>query len=327
MWPANSFATSLLSIMTTGGHSPTWDLDRSLRDRSRPLCTGLPAPGNSRERADGSNGVDPRKYCYVGRCTCVERVGSLSDDIVDVRIDGDHDEETVRAIVTALSEHLERELRVVEPDGGGLDRAEEGVVLTEREQRLRAETEDLLAGGPDRGFEKIEDLGKLFVCERMDGLRRDRLRGRHFRRLHGRGPYARRRADHGNRRDRRPRDIFHRNDYTVKAGSLGAQGIEKEIRLAERAVTARAPIVRLIDSTGARLTPGEREKSDSHADRYVAGSPFSTSVSTQDRSHRSGCSTGRTSPGRPVRRCSVTFSSWSIGSRGWPSLPPASSGR
>ena len=121
--------------------------------------------------------------------------------------------------------------------------------------------------------------------------------------------------------------FFTANDCTVKAGSLGAQGIEKEIRLAERAVTARAPIVRLIDSTGARLTPGEREKSDSHADRYVAGSPFSTSVSTQDRSHRSGCSTGRTSPDRPTRRCSVTFLSWSRGSRGWPSPPPASFGR
>ena len=41
------------------------------------------------------------------------------------------------------------------------------MVLTEREQRLRAEIEDLLAGGPDRGFEKTEDLGKLFVRERM----------------------------------------------------------------------------------------------------------------------------------------------------------------
>ena len=41
------------------------------------------------------------------------------------------------------------------------------MVLTEREQRLRAEIEDLLAGGPDRGFEKIEDFGKSFVRERM----------------------------------------------------------------------------------------------------------------------------------------------------------------
>ena len=199
----------------------------------------------------------------------------VGGDTMDVRIDGDHDDDTIRAIVTALSQHLGKQVRVVETDGAGTGNAEEGAILTDREQRLREEIEDLLSGGPERGHEKIEALGKLFVRERMETVF-DEI-------AYEDGTFAGYAAD-----DRTPADgliagvgeidgrdvFFTANDYTVKAGSLGAQGIEKEIRLAERAVTARAPIVRLIDSTGARLTPGERDESDSHAGRYVGGRSF-----------------------------------------------------
>jgi acetyl-CoA carboxylase carboxyltransferase component len=67
---------------------------------------------------------------------------------------------------------------------------------------------------------------------------------------------------------------FAANDYTVKAGSLGEMGVEKEIRTAERAAEMGVPILRLIDSTGARLNLDEREEGDSHADRYRGGRMF-----------------------------------------------------
>src|SRR6056297_3430157 len=51
-------------------------------------------------------------------------------------------------------------------------------------------------------------------------------------------------------------------------------GVEKEIRLAERAAEAGAPIVRLIDSTGARLDAEERDEGDTHMDRYRGGKMF-----------------------------------------------------
>ncbi|MGE5827927.1 MAG: acyl-CoA carboxylase subunit beta [Micromonosporaceae bacterium] len=54
------------------------------------------------------------------------------------------------------------------------------------------------------------------------------------------------------------------NDSTVKAGSWGARTVEKIIRVIERAYTAGAPMIYLVDSAGARITdqvdlfPGRR---------------------------------------------------------------------
>lgn len=44
------------------------------------------------------------------------------------------------------------------------------------------------------------------------------------------------------------------NDYTVKAGSMAERGVEKFIRVQERALRAQKPILYLIDSSGARIT-------------------------------------------------------------------------
>lgn len=192
-----------------------------------------------------------------------------------IRIDGEYDDDTVRAIITALSQHLGREVEVVEGTTGEREYDDEGAVITDREERIRTEIEDILSGGPERGHEKIEELGKVFVRERMEMVFDDVA--------YEDGTFAGYAND-----DRTPADgmitgvgemdgrdvFFTANDYTVKAGSLGAAGIEKSIRLSERAVTARAPIVRLIDSTGARLTPGERNESESHAGRYTGGKSF-----------------------------------------------------
>ncbi|PSQ32861.1 propionyl-CoA carboxylase, partial [Halobacteriales archaeon QS_9_70_65] len=91
---------------------------------------------------------------------------------MEIHIDDDTDEEIAQAIATAVSEHLGRGVELV-GEGGTLAEAgenwsEEGAVVTEREETVREELEDVLSGGPERGFDKIEDLGKLFVRDRLD---------------------------------------------------------------------------------------------------------------------------------------------------------------
>ena len=195
-----------------------------------------------------------------------------------ITIDETPDEETARAIAGALSAHLGGPVELVvddEPIATAGDDDWDDAVITERERRLREEIETILSGGPERGHEKIADLGKLFVRDRLelifDGIEYED------------GTFARHDAD-----GELPADgmitgvgtihgrtvFFAANDYTVKAGSLGQMGVEKEIRLAERATEVGAPILRLIDSTGARLNLDERDPGDTHMDRYRGGRMF-----------------------------------------------------
>jgi acetyl-CoA carboxylase carboxyltransferase component len=199
---------------------------------------------------------------------------------VRVTVEQPPDEETARAIATALSEHLGEPVELVADGetvaayGGEGDDWEEAVV-TDRERALREDVEDILSGGPERGHEKLEELGKLFVRDRLDRIF-DTIE-------YEDGTFARYDDDGELPADGlitgvgtiRGRTVFFAaNDYSVKAGSLGQMGVEKEIRLAERAVEAGAPILRLIDSTGARLSLDEREEGDTHMDRYRGGRMF-----------------------------------------------------
>ena len=132
-----------------------------------------------------------------------------------------------------------------------------------------------MSGGPERGFDKIEDLGKVFVRDRLDMIFDDIA--------YEDGTFAR----HGDD-DELPADglitgigtidgrkvAFTANDYTVKAGSLGQMGVEKVIRIQERALDLGIPMLRLVDSTGARLNAEEREPGDTHMDRYRGGKMF-----------------------------------------------------
>ncbi len=196
-----------------------------------------------------------------------------------IRVDAAPDEETARAIASALSAHLGRSVElVVDGEEEPLVRAGDDwddPVITERERRLHEDVAEILTGGPERGHEKIDALGKLFVRDRLE-LIFDEIE-------YEDGTFARHDAD-----GELPADglltgvgtihgrtvFFAANDYTVKAGSLGQMGVEKEIRLAERAVEVGAPILRLIDSTGARLNLDEREPGDTHMDRYRGGRMF-----------------------------------------------------
>jgi len=197
-----------------------------------------------------------------------------------IHLDAPPDDQTARAIASALATHLDQPVELVVDDeeiaSAGTDEpAYDDPVITDREQKLREEIEDILSGGPKRGHEKIEELGKLFVRDRLDRIF-DEI-------AYEDGTFARHSSD-----DELPADglitgvgkingrtvFFAANDYTVKAGSLGQMGVEKEIRIAERAAEAGAPIVRLIDSTGARLNLDEREPGDTHMDRYWGGRMF-----------------------------------------------------
>jgi acetyl-CoA carboxylase carboxyltransferase component len=122
-----------------------------------------------------------------------------------------------------------------------------------------------LAGGPERHREKSREQGKLPVRERIallldegsfaeeallanwheDGLGADGV-------VTGLG-----------RIDGRPVAVM-ANDPTVKAGSWGPKTVEKIIRIQERALSLRVPMIYLVDSAGARITeqvamfPGRR---------------------------------------------------------------------
>ena len=195
-----------------------------------------------------------------------------------IRIDHTPDEEAARAIASALSTHLDRAVELVvddEPVAEAGDGKYDDPVVTERERALRDEIEKILAGGPERGHEKINELGKLFARERLERIF-DEIR-------YEDGTFARHDADGELAADGMITGVgtingqtvfFSANDYTVKAGSLGQMGVEKEIRMAERAVEAGAPILRLIDSTGARLNLDDREPGDTHMDRYRGGKMF-----------------------------------------------------
>ena len=171
---------------------------------------------------------------------------------MEIQIDNDTDEEIAQAIATAVSEHLGRGVELVDEGEtlaeAGENWSEEGAVVTEREEAVREQLEGILAGGPERGFEKIADLGKVFARDRLD-LIFDRIE-------YEDGTFASHSDD-----DELPADglitgvgtidgrkvAFTANDYTVKAGSLGQMGVEKVIRIQERALELGIPMLRLVD--------------------------------------------------------------------------------
>ncbi|MGA2164530.1 MAG: acyl-CoA carboxylase subunit beta [Solirubrobacteraceae bacterium] len=130
---------------------------------------------------------------------------------------------------------------------------------------LSGATERALRGGPERHHEKSKEQGKLPVRERVarlldpgtfaeeallanwqeEGLGADGV-------VSGLG-----------RIGGRPVALM-ANDPTVKAGSWGPKTVEKILRVQERALELRRPMVYLVDSAGARITeqvqmfPGRR---------------------------------------------------------------------
>jgi acetyl-CoA carboxylase carboxyltransferase component len=122
-----------------------------------------------------------------------------------------------------------------------------------------------LGGGPEHHREKAREQGKLPVRERIallldeDSFAEEGLLANWGERglgadgvVTGQGTV-----------DGRPVALM-ANDPTVKAGSWGARTVEKILRIQERAMVVRVPMIYLVDSAGARITeqvamfPGRR---------------------------------------------------------------------
>ena len=203
-----------------------------------------------------------------------------------MEVTGTFDGTTVQesqAMAAALSKHFGTSIQLVDDSSGrvvatndriGLSRRRsEGsqAAETERERAVLEEIEDILQGGPDRGHEKLERVGKLFVRDRIDRLF-DEI-------LFEDGTFANYSADENLAADaiitgagtiNGRKVFFAANDYTVKAGTFADKSIEKLVRMQEHAIEARAPIVYLIDSSGGRIDV----QSTFYADRYHGGKQF-----------------------------------------------------
>ncbi|MEF8829232.1 MAG: acyl-CoA carboxylase subunit beta, partial [Haloarcula sp.] len=151
-------------------------------------------------------------------------------------------------------------------DTGG-DNGPTAAAPTEREKRLREEIDDIERGGPQKYRDRLTEQGKLFVRDRLDlwfgddGLDFEDGRFANFDSWHPSSP------DVDDEDDRLPADglvtgagTFEgrqvhvaANDFTVKAGSIARHGVEKFLRLQERALKSGQPALYLVDSSGGRI--------------------------------------------------------------------------
>src|SRR5881392_3820530 len=130
---------------------------------------------------------------------------------------------------------------------------------------VQSALERALAGGPERHRQKAAEQGKLPVRERVARLLddgsfvEDALLANWEREGLGADGVVTGLGTIGGR----PVAVM-ANDPAVKAGSWGPKTVEKIIRIQERALESRVPMVYLVDSAGARITdqvqmfPGRR---------------------------------------------------------------------
>jgi len=142
----------------------------------------------------------------------------------------------------------------------------------EREDKVLKELERIKKGGPPRGHEKLAEVGKLFVRDRLalffDGGEPYTEFGTFARCLDEELPADGVVTGTGQIQGRLV--FFAANDFTVKAGSIGRYHGDKLIRTQEAAIRARKPILYLVDSSGARID----ETGGHHVDRDSGGRLF-----------------------------------------------------
>ena len=192
-----------------------------------------------------------------------------------IRVQEDTDEQVANAIAKALARHFETTIEVYrqgsdeclaaheaevtgaeERDPAQPDEQEEELGPTAREEQLREEIEKIHEGGPEKYRERLEEQGKLFVRDRLDlWFGEDGLKFED-------GTFAEFDAE-----DRLPadglltgaaefegRDLhFMANDFSVKAGSMAAKGVEKFLQMQHRALKTGRPVLYLMDSSGGRI--------------------------------------------------------------------------
>jgi acetyl-CoA carboxylase carboxyltransferase component len=205
-----------------------------------------------------------------------------------IRVDPNTTDHEAQAIAEALAEHFADDVELfatggdeplataaapagVASDGAspaGNGETPDDLGPTEREERLLEEIAEIEAGGPEKYKEQLPDQGKLFVRDRIDlwfggGENDDGANGdSDDTLLFEDGKFAAFDAD-----DKLPadglitgaatfegRDLhFMANDYTVKRGSMAAKGVEKFLRMQERALKTGRPVLYLMDSSGGRI--------------------------------------------------------------------------
>ncbi|WP_255169891.1 acyl-CoA carboxylase subunit beta [Natrononativus amylolyticus] len=193
-----------------------------------------------------------------------------------VRIAAGASDEEASAIAAALAEHVGDDVEVyvgqndepvatheaLESQGTSAAEAEtppdadDDLGPTEREAQLWAEIEEILEGGPEKYKERLSEQGKLFVRDRLDlwfgedGLLFEDGKFANFDaegRLPGDGLLTGAAEFEG-------RDLhFMANDFTVKAGSMAERGVEKFLRMQQRALKSGQPVLYLMDSSGGRI--------------------------------------------------------------------------
>ena len=183
------------------------------------------------------------------------------------------DEETARAIAEALAARFEEDVTVVstgdeELGGASYDGDSAGTEAeaepdpdpdlgpTDREAQLWEAIEEIDSGGKQKYKDQLPEQGKKFVRDRLelwfgdDGF------------LFEDGKFAEFDADDVLPADGlitggaefEGRDVhFMANDYTVKRGSMAAKGVEKFLRMQERALKTGQPVLYLMDSSGGRI--------------------------------------------------------------------------
>ena len=187
-----------------------------------------------------------------------------------VRVRQETDEQSASAIAQALARNFGEDIEVL-PEGegepiatatpgatasNGTSGAGEDLEPTAREHRLLEQIEEIEQGGPETYVERLDEQGKLFVRDRLelwfgeDGLTFED------------GKFAEFDAD-----DRLPADglltgaaefegrslHFMANDFSVKAGSMAEKGVEKFLRMQQRALQTGKPVLYLMDSSGGRI--------------------------------------------------------------------------
>ncbi|WP_251341338.1 acyl-CoA carboxylase subunit beta [Haloplanus halophilus] len=200
---------------------------------------------------------------------------------MDVRVAGATAEEAAaiaRALATRFGEHVRvfagrdeaDPVAESDPPAGPEGPADDGAGPTDREEALWEEIADILEGGPEKYRERQREAGKLFVRDRLDlwfpdGLTFEDGKFANFDAWHPSATGAD--ADETGDGDRLPADglltgaanfegrevHFMANDYTVKAGSMAEKGVEKFLRMQERALKTGRPVLYLMDSSGGRI--------------------------------------------------------------------------
>jgi acetyl-CoA carboxylase carboxyltransferase component len=199
----------------------------------------------------------------------------------------EHVGETVEVYVGDADEPtLVREVAATDESVAGPAAEDSEPAPTEREERLREEIADIERGGPEKYRERLAEQGKLFVRDRLalwfgeDGLDFEDGRFANFDSWNSEAQRASKSravkdreigdspdVDEYDPDTRLPADglitgaatfegrKLHvgANDFTVKAGSIAKHGVEKFIRLQERALKTGRPALYLVDSSGGRI--------------------------------------------------------------------------